>query len=137
MIMGTHVTRTELRVRYHECDQQGVVFNAHYLAYADMACFDLTNRLYGHYDKLKESGYDWMVAESNLKFLGACRFDDALAVDAFVQHVGNTSFTLRFDISREGTKTTEITTRYVWVDSAQFTKVQPPAELRDALTAHL
>lgn len=24
-------------VRYSECDQQGVVFNAHYLAYADEA----------------------------------------------------------------------------------------------------
>ena len=38
-----------LRVRYHECDQQGVVFNAHYLAYADMASLECSSVLFGSY----------------------------------------------------------------------------------------
>jgi acyl-CoA thioesterase FadM len=32
--------RHRLRVRYHECDPQGVVFNANYLAYFDIALIE-------------------------------------------------------------------------------------------------
>ncbi len=34
--------RCQVRVRFGECDMQGVVFNAHYLAYIDDAAATLT-----------------------------------------------------------------------------------------------
>ena len=39
--------RHPLRVRYHECDPQGHVFNANYLAYADIAVTELYREAFG------------------------------------------------------------------------------------------
>ena len=36
-----------LRVRYAECDPQGVVFNGHYLAYFDIALTELWRAAFG------------------------------------------------------------------------------------------
>ena len=46
--------RHRLRVRYHECDPQGVVFNANYLAYFDIALTELWRDAVGGYASLAE-----------------------------------------------------------------------------------
>lgn len=38
-----------LRVRYAECDAQGVVFNAHYLTYLDVSITELWRAAFGSY----------------------------------------------------------------------------------------
>lgn len=131
------ITRMPLTVRYHECDPQGVVFNAHYLAYADMASFACLNALFGSHEKLREQGIDLVVAESNVRYLAACRFEDELSVDSFVQHVGTTSTVLRFDMRRAAEPVAEVTNRYVWVDTRQLRPAAPPAAVRDAFARYL
>ena len=42
--------RHSLRVRYHECDPQGIVFNANYLAYHDIAVTELWREAFGSWD---------------------------------------------------------------------------------------
>lgn len=123
-----------LKVRYHECDQQGVVFNANYLAYADMASFECLNTLFGSHAALRDLGVDLVVAESNLRYLAPCRFEDDLTVDTFVERVGNTSLVLRFALQKAGEPATEVTNRYVWVDTQTLRPTAPPAEVRDAFT---
>ena len=46
--MGEPFTH-HLRVRYAECDAQGVVFNAHYLAYFDTSLTELWRAAFGGY----------------------------------------------------------------------------------------
>ena len=41
------IFRHRLRVRYHECDPQAIVFNAHYLAYCDLAVTELWRETMG------------------------------------------------------------------------------------------
>jgi|SRR5690606_3240834 len=127
------ITSMPLRVRYHECDGQGIVFNAHYLAYADMACFEVVRELYGSYDALREHGVDFVLAEANVRFRAPCRYDDELHVDAYVERLGNTSVVLRFDMMRGEDHVTEVTNRYVWVDTETLRPAEPPAEVRKAL----
>src|SRR4030095_16455395 len=38
-----------LRVRFHECDPQGVVFNAHYFSYFDVALTEMWREAFGSY----------------------------------------------------------------------------------------
>ena len=132
MTEPTPITRMPLRVRYHECDQQGVVFNAHYLAYADMASFECLAALFGSPAALAGRGLDLVVAESNVRYRAGCRFEDELVVECFTERVGNTSLTLRFDIRRAGELVTEIANRYVWVNSETLLPVQPPEDVRAA-----
>lgn len=128
------VVRMPLRVRYHECDPQGVVFNAHYLAYADMASFECLKALLGSHATLRDRGIDLVVAESNVRYLAACHFDDELVVEVVVGRVGTTSLVLRFDIRRGRDLVATVTNRYVWVSIQALRPTAPPGDVRDAFT---
>lgn len=123
-----------LKVRFHECDAQGVVFNAHYLAYADMASFECLNALFGSYAALHELGVDMVVAESSVRYRAACRFEDELLIDSYVDRIGDTSLVLRFDVRREGEQVTEVVNRYVWVDTTSMRPTRPPDAVREAFS---
>ncbi|MER6766041.1 MULTISPECIES: acyl-CoA thioesterase [Amycolatopsis] len=126
-----------LRVRYHECDAQGIVFNAHYLAYADMAAFEVERALFGSHDALLATGVDVVVAESNLRYFAPCRFDDELVVAVYLVHLGTTSMQFELEVRRGDTVTTEIRLRYVFVDTENYRKAEPPPEVRGAYAQYL
>ncbi|MGE4425072.1 MAG: acyl-CoA thioesterase [Solirubrobacteraceae bacterium] len=122
-----------LRVRYHECDPQGVVFNANYLAYFDMAVGELWRQLYGSYAALVAEGVDTMVAETTLRYRAAARFDEELVVRAGVDRIGTTSFVIAFRVARGDDLVAEGESRYVFVDATTLMKAEPPAEVRRRL----
>lgn len=125
--------RMPLRVRYHECDPQGVVFNANYLAYFDMASFEFLAAVLGKSTGLNDHGVDFVVAESNVRYLRALRFEDELVVGVRIAHLGNTSLVLEFEISRGEETVATGTNRYVFVDEKTLTKKVPPDEIRAKL----
>ncbi|EHR51042.1 acyl-CoA thioester hydrolase, YbgC/YbaW family [Saccharomonospora marina XMU15] len=129
------VVRMPVKVRYHECDQQGIVFNAHYLAYVDMASFEFCKVLFGSHTNLIEQGIDMVVAESNLRYLRPCRFEDELVVALTVDHVGNTSMVLGVRIERGDELVVEGSNRYVWVGTADHRPTVPAEQVRKALLA--
>lgn len=128
------VVRMPVKVRYHECDQQGIVFNAHYLAYIDMASFEFCKALFGGHAELIARGVDMVVAESNVRYLAGCRFEDELSVELSVEHVGNTSMTLGVRIHRGDDLVLTGGNRYVWVDTNTHRPTPPPDDVREALT---
>ncbi len=71
----------ELRVRYGECDAQGIIFNANYLAYVDVVLTEIWRQTMGSYDMLLETGVDTVVGEVNMRFLAPGRFDDVLRIE--------------------------------------------------------
>ena len=52
----------QLRVRYSECDQQGVVFNGHYLFFYDVALTEFWRAAVCGPDEMVGAGYDLVVA---------------------------------------------------------------------------
>src|SRR5947209_11871932 len=74
----------ELRVRYGECDPQGIVFNANYLLYCDVAFTELWRAAVGPWQQMLERGYDAVVADAHLSFRSPARFDDDLALRVLV-----------------------------------------------------
>jgi acyl-CoA thioester hydrolase len=131
------IVRMPLRVRYHECDAQKIVFNAWYLAYADMALTEAARALFGSYDALVAQGADVVVAEANVRYLGSAGFDDELMIDVWTQHLGNTAMVLQFDITKDGALISRVTNRYVWVDTHSLKPQAPPSEVREAFARHL
>lgn len=127
------VVRMPVRVRFHECDPQGIVFNAHYLAYFDMACFEFWKAICGAYANVLETGVDTVVAESNLRYLAPARFDDDLVVGVVLDQLGRTSLILGFEVYRGDTLVAAGTNRYVFVDADTFAKTPPPEALRAQL----
>jgi acyl-CoA thioester hydrolase len=124
-----------IRVRYGECDAQGIVFNANYLAYVDDALTELWRALFGGYTVVTDRGIDVVVAESHLRFRAPAHFDDELEITVDPEHLGTTSMTLRNVITRAGEDSVlvDAETRYVWIDLATRTKTPIPDWVRDAL----
>ena len=85
----------ELRVRYGECDPQGIVFNANYLLYFDVAFTEYWRARVGPWQEMVQGGTDAVVAEANLRFRSPARFDDMLALEVTTEELGRTSTTTR------------------------------------------
>jgi acyl-CoA thioester hydrolase len=129
--------------RYAEVDQQGVVFNGHYLTWFDEACTGFLDHLDVTYPGLIESGYDIQVVHSEIDFKGPVRWRDSVHVEVGCQRVGYTSFTLGFSVvrSKAHDPATERQTAvrglnvYVVVSADDWSKRPIPPTLRSALTS--
>jgi acyl-CoA thioester hydrolase len=117
------------RVRYAECDQQGVVFNAHYLAYADEAVTEVLRQLGTSYEDILGRGLDTSVVAAELQWASPARWGDLVEVDGQVERVGRTSFVVGFTISVGARLCCTIRTTYVLVDRER-TPTPVPGDLR-------
>ena len=128
--------RHRLRVRWSECDLQGVVFYPHYLAYLDHTVTELWRAAVGPYtEMIPEHGVDMVVAEVALRYRGSARFDDELEIAAKITRLGSTSITTAFTIERSGDRAllTEAELRHVFVDPDDFDKREMPERVRAGL----
>lgn len=124
--------------RYAEVDQQGVVFNAHYLTWFDEACTGFLDHVGIGYPELIGSGLDMHVVHAELDYLLPVRWRDAVRVTVTCERVGATSLTLAFSVLRRAADDEAVAVRgrnvYVVVSTADWEKRPLPDELRAALT---
>ena len=128
--------RHRLRVRWSECDLQGVVFYPQYLAYLDHTVTELWREAIGPYtEMIPTHGVDMVVAEAALRYRGSARFDDELEISATITRLGDTSITTEFRIERagDGALLTEGELRHVFVDPEDFSKSAMPPVVRAGL----
>jgi acyl-CoA thioester hydrolase len=130
--MGEPLVHT-LRVRYAECDLQGVVFNAHYLAYFDTSMTELWRTALGSYQTALDHGVDMVLAEATVRFMRPGRFDDQLELSVAITHLGNTSFRTRHRARRGDELLAEGELRHVLVERRVGVKTSIPDWLRGAL----
>lgn len=103
-------------VRYAECDQQGVVFNAHYLAYADEAVMAVLALSGVPLEDLLARGLDTSVVASELQWSSPARWGDVVDVDSRVDRVGRTSFVVVLTILVGDRLCCSVRTTYVMTD---------------------
>jgi acyl-CoA thioester hydrolase len=111
------VTTWSAPVRYAECDQQGIVFNAHYLTWCDEAVTSWFAATGSSYAELAARGLDTKVVSSTLDWSSSARYGDAVEVDAGIDRVGRTSFTVAFRVHVGERTCCTVRTTYVLVDS--------------------
>ena len=122
-----------LRVRYGECDLQGIVFNAHYLTYFDTSMTELWRAAYGSYHAMLDRGIDIVLAEAQLRFRTPARFDDELALSVAVTHLGQTSVLTRHEARCGADLVAEGDLRHVLVDLKTLAKTPMPDWGREGL----
>lgn len=126
-----------LRVRYHECDAQGVVFNANYFAYFDITLTELWRECFGSYDEMVASGYDVVVAEASASFRASARFDDEIDIEFAIVRLGTTAMTSALTVRRDAEQLVEGRMIHVWVDPRALTKIEIPPHAREALEPYV
>lgn len=109
-------------VRYAEADQQGVVFNAHYLLYCDEAmgafCIQHSILEFAELVRLKTSTLTWHAP---------ARWGDVVDVYVSCTRIGRTSLTVRFDIRVAGADCATVDTVYVYADESGVPQPIPAA----------
>lgn len=121
-------------MRYAECDPQGVVFNAHYLAYLDTSMTELWRAAFGSYQAMLDRGVDMVVVETRLRFHSPARFDDELRLEISITQMGNTSISSAHRISKGEELVAEGMLHHVLVDRQTLAKTAIPDWVRTALT---
>lgn len=133
--------RHEIRVRYSDCDPQGVLFNANYLTYFDIALTELWREAIGPYETVMEThGVDLVVAEVTIRYLAPVRFDELVDVVGAVRHLGTTSLQTALRIERKGAEAgtaAEGEMRHVFVRYGSSEKTPIPDDVRAALAPYL
>jgi acyl-CoA thioester hydrolase len=123
----------ELRVRYGECDPQGIVFNANYLLYFDVAFTELWRAAVGPWQEMVQRGVDAVVAEASIRFRAPARFDDELQLRAQVKRLGTTAITTEIDVVRGEELLVQGVLRHVCVATATWGKTDVPEWVRVGL----
>jgi acyl-CoA thioester hydrolase len=114
-------------VRYAEVDQQGIVFNSHYLLYcdesmsaycADRGLLDMAERMH--------------LVASTLTWQAPARWGDVVDVAARCARVGTSSLVMHFDISVDGRTCCTVETTYVLAEDGRPRPL--PEDVRARLT---
>ena len=137
----------KLRVRFGECDPQGVVFNANYLAYFDIGITELFRAAFGtlggYQAMVERSGAEFVVAEAGLRYHRPAHFDDELTLEIAITRLGTTSITTSYRLLRDGELLVGGTLRHVLVDPKGLVEREPGAKttipdwMREGLAPHL
>jgi len=126
----------EIRIRYQECDMQGVVYFARYPEYYDISLTELFRVALGSYQSMVDAGTDIVVAEQTVRYRSPARFDDVVDVAITIDRLGETSMQSAYAISRGGELIVEGDVRHVFIDVPTKAKRPMPEEIRAALGAY-
>ena len=124
---------TSVRVRWMECDAQGIVYNGAYLGYLEIGQAEYYRNLGFAIYIIPQSGYfDFAVVKSTQEFKSPAKVDEIIELHVRVSNIGNTSLTLNLEIYPEGGDRllTSIETVYVGYDAATESSRPVPDAIR-------
>jgi acyl-CoA thioester hydrolase len=130
----------ELRVRYAESDQMGVVYHTNYLVWCEIGRTELIRALTGvSYAKLEEEeGVGLAVAELSIRYHGAARYDNMIRVRTTLTEARSRSVTFEYVITNAETGERLATARTLLVSlDKRGRPVVMPERLRRQLAERL
>jgi acyl-CoA thioester hydrolase len=130
----------KIRVRYNECDMQGVVFNANYWMYADDVVAQwmkvAVSQLQGEGGEVltwADIGFDFMLKTATGTWHKGATYGNTLDAACSVTRWGNTSFDVSVVMTVADEPIFDCTITYVSVTPGTHTPTPVPQKLRDAL----
>ncbi|HTT39721.1 MAG TPA: thioesterase family protein [Burkholderiales bacterium] len=123
-----------LRVRWAEVDWQGIVFNAHYLTYFDVAITEYWRAIgYPYPQALLAIGADTFVVKATVEYHAPARYDDVLDIGVRVARIGRTSMQFQLDVYHAEEHLISGEVIYVTADPDNRRPLPVPQPLRDAI----
>ena len=126
---------TTQKIRYSDCDPQGIVFNANFARYWDDAVTDWFEELGFGGTELGGIDVDVVTARLEIDFKAAAKLGDTLVTETAVERIGDTSMTVLVTTSRQSDSqiVAEGKAIYVFVDPAEFRPITVPQSFREAV----
>jgi acyl-CoA thioester hydrolase len=75
------VNKAQVRVRYAETDQMGVVYHSNYLIWFEVGRVELIRQMGLNYKQMEEEGFGISVVDVHARYRAPARYDDELVVE--------------------------------------------------------
>ena len=92
---------TQLRVRYGETDQMGIVYYGKYAEYFEVGRTELIRGLGVPYRSIEARGIMMPVAELRIQYKKPARYDDLLTIRTLVKELPRSSLLTEYEIYNE------------------------------------
>ncbi|AFH60684.1 acyl-CoA thioesterase [Paenibacillus caseinilyticus] len=106
----------EVRVRYEETDQMGVVYHANYLTWFEIGRTEMIRSLGMPYQTLEARGLLLPLTEAEMKFRLPARYDDWVTIRVRVSEFSNLRLTFDCEILRGEDLLVTGRTKHVWLN---------------------
>ena len=93
--------KTELRVRYEETDQMGVVYYSNYLVWFEVGRAEFIRSLGTSYKEFERHGVHIVVAEAYCKYQFPARYDDVIIIRANLSEIRSRSMKYTYKVLRK------------------------------------
>ena len=92
----THIT--DIRVRYQETDNMGVVYYANYFIWFEVARTEYLRSLGISYRHLEEKGMYLMVAGASCQYKSPAKYDDVVRIHTWISEIKNSSLKFEYKL---------------------------------------
>ena len=126
----------QVRVRYAETDQMGVVYHGNYAQYFEMGRVEWLRNMGVSYKWMEENGVMLPVVSLSMNFKKPARYDDLLTVKTILK--SQTSVKIEFDYEIYNENKELLTTGYsmlVFVDMKTGKPILPPSYVLEKIAA--
>ena len=126
----------QVRVRYAETDQMGVVYHGNYAQYFEMGRVEWLRNMGVSYKWMEENGVMLPVVSLTMNYKKPARYDDLLTVKTILK--SQTSVKIEFDYEIYNENKELLTTGYsmlVFVDMKTGKPILPPSYVVEKITA--
>ena len=124
----------DLRVRYAETDQMGVVYHANYLAWCEVGRTELIRLRGRSYAEIERLGVGLAVSDASLRFHAPARYDDLVRISTTLTDIRSRSMTFEYLITHVGRDVKLVTASTTLIGLDRDGRIaRLPQELRQAL----
>ena len=132
--MPMKVDEIQIRVRYGETDQMGVVYHGNYPLYLEMGRIELLRKMGISYKKMEEDGIMLPVVSLSLNYKKSAGYDDVINVKTQLKKEPTVRIEFDYEITNElGDILTTASTTLVFIDMKTNKPTRPPNYIFEAL----
>lgn len=130
------IDEIQIRVRYGETDQMGVVYHGNYALYLEMGRIEWLRKLGVSYKSMEENGVMLPVVSLRVDFKKSARYDDLINVKTQLKNTPTAKIEFEYEITSEnGELLTTATTVLVFIDMKTNKPMRAPQYILDAIGA--
>ena len=125
-------TTNEIKVRYYETDQMGIVHHSNYLKFFEFARIEWLEKLNIPYQEIEKNKIILPVVNCELRFLKPLVFGDSFKVKVHCTKKPTSSIEFSYEIFNDsGEKTTEGKTLLAFLNSDSMKPIRCPEIIRN------
>ena len=126
----------QIRVRYGETDQMGVVYHGNYALYLEMGRIEWLRKFGISYKDMEDDGVMLPVVSLSLNYKKSAGYDDVINVKTQLKNMPSAKIEFEYEITNEnGEILTTASTILVFIDAQTKRPIRAPKYIIDAINA--